>query len=69
MLKLNITKLPKGDYLTAEEAVMDEKHEIHLRCESVNDVVSKNIISLDKALSAYEVTIEQYSEFMISQLS
>lgn len=63
MLKLNITKLPKGDYLTNEESVMDEKHEIYLRCESVNDVVSKNIISLDKALSAYEVTIEQYSEF------
>ena len=58
--EINITK---GDDLTYEESVIDEKHEIHLRCESVNDVMSKNIISLDEALSAYEVTIEQYIEF------
>lgn len=57
--------IPKGDYVTADEAVMDEESEIRSRCESVHDVVSQDIIPLSKALKAYSVTIEQYIGFLL----
>jgi hypothetical protein len=59
--------IPKGDYVTADEAVMDEESEIRSRCESVYDVVSQEIIPLPKALKAYNITIEQYIGFLLLQ--
>lgn len=59
--------IPKGDYVTENEALMDDEWEIRSRCESVHDVVTKNVIPLSKALKAYEVTLEQYMGYVMME--
>lgn len=61
----NKDSLPKGDYVTAEEALLDDEWEIRSRCESVHEVVSKNILPIREAINAYGITTEQFVGFML----
>jgi hypothetical protein len=57
--------IPPGDYVTAEEAVMDKESDIQSRCEAIDEVVKDKVFTLSEALNAYEVTPEQYIGYLM----
>ncbi|HTE34158.1 MAG TPA: hypothetical protein VK666_27450 [Chryseolinea sp.] len=59
------TLIPAGDYMTAEEAAMDESTEIRRRCETIDEVVKDKIFTLPDALAAYDVSPREYIGYVL----
>ena len=52
--------VPAGDYVTLEEAVINNETDIRYRCETVDDLVKDKVFTLPQALKAYDISPEQY---------
>ncbi|OOQ58175.1 hypothetical protein [Mucilaginibacter pedocola] len=54
----------KEEGYIADELFSDEQYELERQCMTVADVVQRKVLSLQEALTAYEVTEEQYFNFL-----
>jgi hypothetical protein len=59
--------IPAGDYVTAEEVVINNQTDIKYRCETAESVVKDKILPLSQALKAYELSTEQYLGYLMLQ--
>jgi hypothetical protein len=57
--------IPAGDYVTAEEAVLDKETDIERRCETVDEVIKQNVMPVSKALGAYHISYKQYLGYLM----
>ncbi|MCP9753253.1 hypothetical protein [Ferruginibacter sp. HRS2-29] len=57
--------IAKGDFVTLEEAVFDREADLVSRCETAVNMVIKKVLTLQEALEAYELSFEQYSDYIM----